>query len=68
MSPEFDWRQLYTPTADEYQRRATKFRATDPEMLRLEVRKLQQQGLLPRDIGQALGLNPEQVRTFMEGR
>jgi hypothetical protein len=60
----YDWRDL--ATAAEYTRRATQFRATDPETLRLEVRKLQRQGLLARDIGQALGLNPEQVRRFME--
>jgi hypothetical protein len=58
---------MSTPmTAAEYERRATQFRATDPETLRLEVRKLQRQGLLPRDIGQALGLNPEQVRQMCQ--
>jgi hypothetical protein len=50
----------------EYERRATQFRATNPEQMRLEVQKLERQGLLPRDIGQALGLNAEQVRQFLE--
>lgn len=50
----------------EYQRRALQHRPTDLVTLRAEATKLQRLGLLPRDISQALGLNPEQVRQLIQ--
>jgi hypothetical protein len=40
----------------------TDSRPNNPEQLHLEVRKLQQQGLPPQEIIQALGLSQEQAR------
>jgi hypothetical protein len=51
----------------DYDARAQQHRPADARALAAAVQQLRDQGLLPRDIGQALQLNPEQVRQFMEG-
>jgi hypothetical protein len=61
MSPDYDWR-----LAADYARRAVEHRPANPEQLRTEAKQLQQTGLKPRDIATALGLDPEQVRVFLE--
>jgi DNA-binding CsgD family transcriptional regulator len=51
---------------DDYRARAKQHRPADPRALAAAVQQLRAQGLLPRDIAQALQLNPEQVRQFLE--
>jgi hypothetical protein len=64
MSPTFDWRDLSTTV---YEARANQHRPSDVEQLRREVQRLHQhqQGLTPRDIGQALGIAAEAVLHVM---
>jgi hypothetical protein len=54
-------------TAVDYEAQATEFKPTDPDQLRREVKRLQLQGLFPRDIGQALGIHPELAHQIMRG-
>jgi hypothetical protein len=51
---------------DDYQQRAQQHRPADTYAMAAAVKQLQAQGLKPRDIGQALDLDPEQVRQFMD--
>jgi DNA-binding CsgD family transcriptional regulator len=51
---------------DDYQHRAQQHRPKDHTAMAAAVKQLRAQGLLPRDIGQALGLDAEQVHQFME--
>jgi hypothetical protein len=53
-------------THDNYQRLAQQHRPTDDDTMAAAVKQMQVQGLKSRDIGQALGLDVEQIRRFME--
>ena len=53
------------PTALDYQHRALKHRPTDEPTLRAAALELSRHGLTPRDVGEALRLNPTAVRQLL---
>jgi DNA-binding CsgD family transcriptional regulator len=63
MSPQYDWRDL--ATAADHEARANQHRPNERELLLREVLRLRAQGLMPRDIATALGLNYHDVVTMI---
>jgi hypothetical protein len=66
MSPQYDWRTLVNTGVD-HEARATEHRPSNREVLIREVMRLRAQGLMPRDIATALGLNDADVITMLYG-
>jgi DNA-binding NarL/FixJ family response regulator len=66
MSPQFDWRNLVN-TAVNHEARANQPGPTEREVLLREVMRLRAQGLMPRDIATALGLNDADVHALIYG-
>lgn len=66
MSPQYDWRDLVSTAAD-HEARANQHRPNERELILREVMRLRAQGLMPRDIATALGLNDAEVISMLYG-
>lgn len=65
MSPsEFDWQDV---AAADHEARTTRHRPTDREVLLREALRLRAQGLRPRDIAEAFGMNKSEISALIEG-
>ncbi len=62
----YDWRALVT-TAPEHEARANQHRPIERKVLRREALRLRAQGLRPRDIAEAFGLNPHDIELLIYG-